>query len=81
MNPPAGLWRNREFLNLWAAQTVSNFGSMISGTALSFTVLSDTQIRVSLPARVAGTYNLVVTTGGGVNAVSAGSGFRYVTTL
>src|SRR5712692_2523195 len=34
-----GLWRNRDFLKMWAAETVSNFGSMVSGTALSFTAI------------------------------------------
>ncbi len=34
-----GLWRNGDFLKLWSAQTVSVFGSMVSGTALSFTAI------------------------------------------
>ncbi|HLK61132.1 MAG TPA: MFS transporter [Chthonomonadaceae bacterium] len=34
-----GLWQNRDFLKLWAAKTVSNFGTMISGTALAFTAI------------------------------------------
>jgi MFS family permease len=32
-----GLWRHGDFLRLWAGQTVSVFGSMIGGTAMSFT--------------------------------------------
>lgn len=34
-----GLWRHKDFLRLWAGQTVSVFGSMIGGTALSFTAI------------------------------------------
>jgi MFS family permease len=34
-----GLWRHVDFRRLWAAQTVSVFGSMISGTALPFTAI------------------------------------------
>nr|MBA2364579.1 MFS transporter [Chloroflexia bacterium] len=29
-----GLWRNSDFLKLWAGQTVSVFGSLITGFAL-----------------------------------------------
>ncbi len=32
--PDRGLWRHRDFLNLWAAQIVSAFGSRITRTAL-----------------------------------------------
>jgi hypothetical protein len=32
--PKTGLWRDREFLNFWAAQTISAFGSRITRTAL-----------------------------------------------
>lgn len=34
-----GLWRNADFVRLWAGQTVSVFGSMIGGSALSFTAI------------------------------------------
>lgn len=34
-----GLWRHRDFRRLWAAQTISVFGTMISGTALPFTAI------------------------------------------
>lgn len=34
-----GLWRHADFRKLWAAQTVSVFGSMITGTALPFTAI------------------------------------------
>jgi MFS family permease len=34
-----GLWRHRDFLKLWSAKTVSDFGSMVSRTALSFTAI------------------------------------------
>ena len=35
----SGLWRHGDFLRLWAGQTVSVFGSMIGGTAMSFTAI------------------------------------------
>jgi MFS family permease len=34
-----GLWRHRDFLRLWSAQTISVFGTMISGSALPFTAI------------------------------------------
>jgi MFS family permease len=34
-----GLWRHADFTRLWAGQTISAFGSMIGGTALSFTAI------------------------------------------
>jgi MFS family permease len=34
-----GLWRHPDFLKLWTAMTISDFGSMVSGTALSFTAI------------------------------------------
>lgn len=34
-----GLWRHADFRRLWAAQTVSVFGSMITGAALPFTAI------------------------------------------
>jgi MFS family permease len=34
-----GLWRHADFLRLWSGQTISVFGSMIGGTALSFTAI------------------------------------------
>src|SRR5438067_5435464 len=35
----AGLWQNPDFVKLWTAETISVFGSMVSGTALSFTAI------------------------------------------
>ncbi len=35
----AGLWRHPDFIKLWAGQTISAFGSLIGGTALSFTAI------------------------------------------
>jgi MFS family permease len=32
--PTGGLWRHRDFLKLWSAETISVFGSQISGLAL-----------------------------------------------
>jgi MFS family permease len=37
--PTTGLWRNPDFLKLWTAETISVFGSLVSGTALSFTAI------------------------------------------
>ncbi len=34
-----GLWKNGDFLRLWSGQTISMFGSMIGGTAMSFTAI------------------------------------------
>ncbi len=34
-----GLWRHRDFMRLWAAQTVSQLGSQIGGSALRFTAI------------------------------------------
>jgi multisubunit Na+/H+ antiporter MnhG subunit len=34
MWPTGGLWRHPDFLRLWSAQTISQFGSQISGLAL-----------------------------------------------
>ena len=37
--PGRALWANADFKKLWAAKGVSDFGSLISGTALSFTAI------------------------------------------
>ena len=34
-----GLWRHPDFMRLWSGQTFSVFGSMIGGTAMSFTAI------------------------------------------
>jgi MFS family permease len=34
-----GLWRHGDFLRLWAGQSISVFGSMIGGTAMTFTAI------------------------------------------
>jgi MFS family permease len=39
-NPkPGSLWRHSDFLKLWSGQTISVFGSVIGGTAMSFTAV------------------------------------------
>src|SRR5215472_18917303 len=41
--PPArsqSLWRNRDYLILWSGQTISSFGTQISGFAFPLLVLS-----------------------------------------
>ena len=35
----SGLWRHADFIRLWSGQTISVFGSMIGGTAMSFTAI------------------------------------------
>ncbi len=39
MRRPGGLWRHPDFVRLWAGQTVSVFGSLVSRTALPFTAI------------------------------------------
>ena len=34
-----GLWRNADFLKLWTGQSISVFGSMIGGSAMTFTAI------------------------------------------
>jgi MFS family permease len=34
-----GLWNHADFLRLWSGQTISAFGSMVGGTAMSFTAI------------------------------------------
>jgi MFS family permease len=38
--PQGGLWRHRDFLKLWSAETVSQFGSQVSGLALPFVAIT-----------------------------------------
>src|SRR5205823_10566111 len=33
------LWRNRDFIRLWSAQTVSQFGSQVTNLALPFVAI------------------------------------------
>ena len=33
------LWRDRDFLRLWSAQTISQFGSQVTGLALPFVAI------------------------------------------
>jgi hypothetical protein len=35
----SGLWRHPDLLKLWADETVSQFGSLIGGTALAFAAI------------------------------------------
>ncbi len=37
---PESLWRHRNFLNLWSAETISRFGSEISGLAIPFVAIT-----------------------------------------
>jgi MFS family permease len=49
----SGLWQNRDFMKLWAGETISVFGSLITRTALPFTAilyLHATALQVALLA-------------------------------
>jgi predicted MFS family arabinose efflux permease len=49
--PKRGLWRHRDFMRLWAGQTISKFGSQIGGGALALTAilaLSATPVQMGL---------------------------------
>ena len=39
LRKPGGLWRHREFRNLWAAETISQFGSQIDDLALGLVAI------------------------------------------
>ena len=39
MRLPGGLWRHRDFRNLWAAETISQFGSQIDDLALGLVAI------------------------------------------
>jgi MFS family permease len=54
--PPASLWRHRDFLKLWTADTVSQFGSQVSALAIPFVaieVLLATPLQIGLLQAVA----------------------------
>ena len=37
--PRTGLWRHPDFLRLWTAETISQFGTQVSGLALPFAAI------------------------------------------
>src|ERR1700675_3763852 len=37
--PTGGLWRQRDFLKLWSAETISQFGTQVSQLALPLTAV------------------------------------------
>jgi MFS family permease len=39
MWPKGGLWRHSDFLKLWSAETISHFGSQVTGLALPFVAI------------------------------------------
>lgn len=50
MRAPAGLWRHRDFLALWSAETISQFGSQVTFLALplvAILVLDESTFRVA----------------------------------
>ncbi len=54
--PRGGLWRHGDFLKLWSAETISRFGSEISGLALplvAIVVLHESAFKVALLATIA----------------------------
>lgn len=34
-----GLWQHADFMKLWTGQTISVFGSMVGGTAMTFVAI------------------------------------------
>jgi MFS family permease len=53
--PRGGLWRHADFLKLWSAQTISQFGSQVSGLAIPLTailILDASAFEVSVLAMV-----------------------------
>jgi len=53
--PRGGLWRHPDFLRLWSAETISRFGSEISGLALpivAIVVLQESAFKVALLATI-----------------------------
>ena len=51
MRRPSGLWRHRDFLSFWGAQTISQFGSAVTFLALplvAIIVLDESTFRVAL---------------------------------
>jgi MFS family permease len=58
-----GLWRNSDFVKLWLGQTVSNFGSGITGIALPLTavlVLAATPAQMGILGAVDGVSVLLI---------------------
>ena len=58
-----GLWNNTDFVKLWLGQTVSYFGSGITGIALPLTavlVLSATPVQLGILGALAGVAGLVI---------------------
>ena len=37
--PTGGLWRHRDFLKLWSAETISQFGSQVDDLAIGFVAI------------------------------------------
>ncbi len=57
-----GLWRNRDFIKLWAGQTISNIGSGITGVALPLTavlILSASPVQMGILSALNGIAVLV----------------------
>ncbi len=56
MRRPGGLWRHRDFLSLWGAETISQFGSQVTFLALplvAILVLDESAFRVAALTSVA----------------------------
>ncbi len=53
--PTGGLWRNRDFLKLWSAETISQFGSQVDDIAIGLVailVLDASAFEVALLATI-----------------------------
>ena len=56
MRKPGGLWQHRDFMSLWGAETISQFGSQVSFLALplvAILVLEESAFRVAALTSVA----------------------------
>jgi len=66
---PAGLWRHRDFLSLWGAETISQFGSQVTFLALplvAILVLDESAFNVAALTSVAFVPSLLFTLPAGV---------------
>src|SRR5579884_1092146 len=69
MQHRTGLWKNPDFVKLWLGQTISNFGSGITGIALPLTavlVLGATPVQMGILGALNGVAVLSISLPGGV---------------
>ena len=49
-----GLWRHRDFMKLWSAETISQFGTQVSQLALPFIAITILDASAFSPDQLAG---------------------------